>query len=278
MKENKAKKPVMSTLQNIKSDNLVIDFESMLVPGSILIGALMISLSIIFSFRGANVGSVKTDTGTGTDTTQNGDTGTLTPDTNDGTVASVSIDDDPYKGDKNKAKVAVIEFSDYECPFCKRHFTDVYPKLMENFVNKGEVLYVFRDLPLSFHEPTATLDAMAAQCVFDQKGNTGYFSMHDAIFKKTESNATNMNKDILVDLAKGVKGVNVNTFTKCLDDQKFAEEIKKDAADAAAAGIQGTPGFIIGKLESDGTVKDGTFLGGAYPYENFESAIKKYLN
>lgn len=272
MKEN--------TKEVSKKESLVIDFESLLVPGSILLAGLMVSLSIIFSVRGTELSSyspTKNDTNTNTDTKKD-DKDTTNTDTNaqnDGNVGTVSLDDDPFLGDKKKAQVAIIEFSDYECPFCKRHFQQVFPDLYDKFVKTGKAVYVFRDLPLSFHEPTATLNAMAADCVFDQKGNEGYFKMHDLIFGATKSNNDkSMNKTKLTDLAKKVSGVNVSKFTSCLDSSKYKDEITKDMQDAAKININGTPGFVIGKLSSDGkTVENGTFLGGAYPLTNFESII-----
>lgn len=288
MKDNKAKSqnapaPVKSTLNPVKSDSLVIDFESMLVPGSILLAGLMISLSIIFSVRGTELTTLTTKTNTGTTNTGTTNTGTTNIGTtntdNDGNVGTVSMDDDPFLGDKKKAKVAIIEFSDFECPFCKRHYQQVLPSLKEKYVDTGKVVYVFRDLPLTFHEPAATLNAMAANCVFDQKGSEAYFKMHDLIFDTTKSNNdSSMNKSKLVSLAKKVSGVNEATFTKCLEDKKFKSEIEKDMQDAAKINITGTPGFVIGKISSDGkSIENGTFLGGAYPLENFQTIIDGLL-
>jgi protein-disulfide isomerase len=276
--EQKAPALIKSTLNPIKSDSLVVDFESMLVPGAILLAGLMISLSIIFSFRGTNLSTytaTKTgDTTTGTDTTG---TDTQTDDSNDGPIAEVSLDDDPIKGDIKKAKIAIIEFSDFECPFCKRHFTDVYPKLIENYVKTGKAVYVFRDLPLTFHEPAATIAANSAQCVFDQLGSDKYYTFHDALFDKTQSNGY-LTSPMVIELGKKISGLNQSKFTTCVNNQTFKAEVQKDSADAAKIKINGTPGFVIGKLEADGkTVKNGTFLGGAYPYENFESIINGLL-
>lgn len=277
----KAPAPVKSTLSANHNDSLVIDFETMLVPASIVLGALMISLSIIFSFRGSNISNTLTNKNTDTGTTDTGTTADPTTDVNanDGKISSVSFDDDPYSGDKSKAKVAIVEFSDFECPYCKRHFTEVYPDILKNYVDTGKAIYVYRDLPLSFHEPAATLDSMAAACVFAQKGNEGYLKMHTAIFGATDSNGTNMTATILKGLAKKITGLDVTKFNGCLDNKTYADEIKKDAADAAAINIQGTPGFVIGKISDDGKgITDGVFLGGAYPYANFQATIDSFLD
>ena len=79
------------------------------------------------------------------------------------TKGVASIDDDPILGDKN-APVTIIEFSDYECPFCKRHFDSTHPELVKKYIDTGKVKLVFRDFPLSFHEPMASKEAIAASC------------------------------------------------------------------------------------------------------------------
>jgi protein-disulfide isomerase len=269
------KKEVKEVAKQPKPENVVINLESLLIPISILVGALMISLSIIFTFRGSSITSDKT----ATDTTPTDTTNTAT-DTkqNDGTISTVSREDSPYLGNTKTATIAIIEFSDFECPYCKRHFTQVFPELVKNFVDTGKALYVFRNLPLSFHEPVATNDAMAAMCVYDQGGNSAYFKMHAALFGATNSNASNMTVKILSGLADKINGINMTKYNKCVTDKKFATQITKDVADAAAINISGTPGFVIGKLEADGkTIKNGTFLGGAYPYENFKTIIDALL-
>ena len=90
------------------------------------------------------------------------------------TKGVATIDDDPILGDKN-APITIIEFSDYECPFCKRHFTDTYPKLIKEYIDTGKAKLVFRDFPLSFHDPMATKEAVAANCAKEQGGDKKYF-------------------------------------------------------------------------------------------------------
>ena len=99
----------------------------------------------------------------------------------------ISVDNDPVLG-KADAPVTMVEFSDYECPFCKRHFQDAHKRLVENYVNTGKLKIVFRDLPLSFHDPKATEEAVVANCAREQGGDDAYFKFHDAIFEATKSN------------------------------------------------------------------------------------------
>lgn len=174
-------------------------------------------------------------------------------------------DDDPVLGDKN-APVTMIEFSDYECPFCKRHFTQTLPLLKEKYIDTGKLKLVFRDFPLGFHNPLATEQAMAAECVREQKGDETYFAYHDLLFETTNSNGRGMTKEQLYDLAEQV-GANRASFTECLDNERYKDEIAKDLADGQSAGITGTPGFLI----------NGQLVSGAQPYAVFESIIEAEL-
>lgn len=190
------------------------------------------------------------------------------------TTATVSIDDDAILGDVN-APVTMVEFSDYECPFCKRHFTDTHSKLVSDYVETGKLRIVFRDLPLPFHEPMATKEAIAANCAREQGGDEMYYQFHDEIFLRTESNATNMDDAKIAAIATDL-GLNSGEFTSCLADPKQAEEVKKDLADANAAGANGTPSFVVGKTQKDGTV-EGDLIIGAQPYSVFQASIDALL-
>lgn len=190
------------------------------------------------------------------------------------TKGIVSVDDDPVLGDKN-APVTIIEFSDYECPFCKRHFTDTYPQLIKDYIDTGKVKLVFRDFPLSFHDPMATKEAVAANCAKEQGGDKKYFEFHDEIFKRTISNGNGLNDEKIQTIANDL-GLNTGEFTSCLSDPAQTDEVKKDIADGSAAGASGTPTFLIGKSTSDGKI-DGDLLIGAQPFAAFQAVIDPLL-
>jgi len=103
-------------------------------------------------------------------------------------TAKVSIDDDPYLGDKDKVKVALVEFSDFECPFCQRFHGDTFDQIISDYVDSGEIIYVYRDFPLSFHEPKASEAASAANCVQKVAGNEKYFEFSKLYYERTKSN------------------------------------------------------------------------------------------
>jgi len=190
------------------------------------------------------------------------------------TKGVASVDDDPVLGDKN-TPVTIIEFSDYECPFCKRHFDETLPQLIKNYVDTGKVKIVYRDFPLSFHDPMATKEAVAANCAREQGGDKKYFEFHDEIFKRTISNGNGLNDEKIQTIAKEL-GLNTGKFTTCLADPAQTDEVKKDIADGTAAGASGTPTFVIGKTTSNGEI-DGNLVVGAQPYAAFQAIIDPLL-
>lgn len=185
----------------------------------------------------------------------------------------VSIDDDPILGDKN-AKVTVIDFSDYECPFCKKYFDETFSQIKKDYIDTGKLKYVYRDLPLSFHQ-NAHKEAQAAECARGQGGDGTYFKYHDEIFKRTISNGTGLALDQLQVIANDI-GLNGSALQSCLDSEKYKAEVDKDLADASAYGATGTPSFFIGKSSSSDKFK-GTILVGAQPFAAFKTIIDEQL-
>jgi len=188
-------------------------------------------------------------------------------------LREVSIDDDPVLGDKN-APVTIVEFSDYECPYCKKSFDEVLPALKKNYIDTGKLKLVFRDFPLSFHA-NAHKEAEAAECARSQGGDSAYYQFHDKIFTQTTSNGTGLALTQLPVIAKSL-GLNVSQFQQCLDSGTFKDEVDKDIADGSAAGVSGTPSWFIGKSSKDGVI-NGQYINGAYPYATFQAAIDEAL-
>lgn len=186
----------------------------------------------------------------------------------------VSTDDDPVLGDRN-AKLTLIEFSDYECPFCKRFYDGALIQIKKEYIDTGKVKLVYRDLPLSFHDPMATLEAIAANCAREQGDDSTYFKYHDEIFNRTKSNGNGLSKDELYTIALDL-GLNASTFKSCLDSEKYKDEVSKDLADASTVGANGTPTFFLGKTTSDGII-EGKKIVGAQPFSAFKPAIDAAL-
>jgi len=172
----------------------------------------------------------------------------------------VSIDDDAIKGDK-KAPITIVEFSDFECPFCSRFYTNTLPELVSEYIDTGKVRLIHRDFPLSFHK-NAKKAAMAAECAKDQDGDDAYYKYHDKLYE----NNTELSVDNLKKWA-GELGLNTVKFNECLDSDKFAEEIDKDFADGQSYGVTGTPAFFI----------NGRRISGAQPFNVFKNIIDEEL-
>jgi protein-disulfide isomerase len=188
-------------------------------------------------------------------------------------LIEVSIDDDPMLGDEN-AKVTMVDFSDYECPFCKRYFDETFAQIKKDYIDTGKIKYIYRDLPLSFHQ-NAHAEAQAAECAREQGGDTAYFKYHDEIFKRTTSNGTGLALDQLSVIANDI-GLNGSALQSCLDSEKYKAEVDKDLADAAKYAATGTPSFFIGKSGS-GKTFNGTILVGAQPFAAFKTIIDEQL-
>lgn len=170
---------------------------------------------------------------------------------------SVETTGSPMKGNAN-ATVTIVEFSDYECPFCGRFYTDVYQQLEKDYIETGKVKLFFKDFPLSFH-PNAQKAAEAARCVRDQKGDEGYFKMHDLLFENQQSLSVENEKKWARTL-----GVDGATLDGCLDSGKHAKAVQDDLAYGQTLGVSGTPTSFI----------NGQEIVGAQPY----SVVKQLID
>lgn len=261
--EKKSKKSAKPQVKDEKE--IVLNLDTFIIPLAIVIAGIVIAVAILLTNNG------KTST---PDAQNNGDT-TNTGTQEEFTQTEVNIEDDHYLGDKSKAKVAIVEFSDYECPYCQRHFKETHQQLVDEYIKTGKAILVFRDFPLSFHDPKATREAMAAECVGSLGGNEAYFKFHDLVYTNTPGNGTGLEDSVLADYASQA-GVDVNKFNTCLSSDQFKDEIAKDIADGQKAGVQGTPAFIVGTLDKDGNVK-GKLISGAYPIDTFKQILDEYL-
>lgn len=197
-------------------------------------------------------------------TTKTGNTGAA-PTGNTGEDAGnapnveITLDGAQILGDEN-APVTIIEWSDFQCPFCGRHSLQTQPSIVQNYVDAGKVKIVFKHFPLDSIHPQATPAALASECAGEQGK---FWEFHDLLFENQGSlSVANYKKwaaDLSLDTAK---------FNSCLDDQKYADKVKADLQEGLSAGIRGTPGFLV----------NGQLVSGAQPYAVFESAIEAALN
>ncbi len=247
--------------------------ETWIIAGSILLGGIIISASILSSGgkfqKLADSDSAAVAQPSGNPTLAGGQ-----PSAQPSGSVKVSTDNDPVLGDKN-APLTLIEFSDYECPSCKRSFTDLLPELKKAYIGTGKVKLVYRDFPLSFHA-NAEKEAEAAECARSLGSDATYYNFHDQIFTQTTSGGTGIALTQLPVIAKDL-GLNVDRFQQCLDSGKFKDEVAKDIADGTAAGVSGTPSWIIGSSSKDGQI-EGQLIVGAQPFSVFKVIIDEKLN
>jgi len=182
----------------------------------------------------------------------------------------ISEDNDPIIGNTD-AGITIIEFSDFQCPFCARFHVQTLPTIMDEYINKGTVKLVFRDFPIQSIHPNALPASVAAECANEQKK---FKEMHDVLFEK-QNEWSNQNIESVMNTFSQYAsdlGLEEKAFDSCLKNGKYIEEIQKDLDDGRTYGISGTPGFFIGN-DQIGFIE----LKGAQPFENFKKVIDNQL-
>ncbi len=234
---------------------------NVMIPGSIVLAGIIIAIAVV-SGSGKNT----TPIAQAPSNTNNNAVAPIAP-TNPtapvaGKIKPVSADEHVL-GDINTAKVFLLVYSDYECPFCKR-FHPTAKQIYDSY--KGAVALVYRHFPLSFHA-NAQKEAEASECAAELGGNTAFWKYTDAIYERTTSNGTGFALTKLVPLA-GELGLDKTKFKTCLESGKYAAKVQQDMSEGIEAGVSGTPGNIL--LTKNGISK---LLPGALPFEVFKKEI-----
>lgn len=221
------------------------DKTKLFLPVSILFAALLISGAIFYTkgYNTANIGSGAPKSGE---------------------TIKVSTDDDAFMGAKN-AKVVLVEFSDFQCPFCRRFWKETLPSIKKDFIDTGKIKFVYRDFPLNFH-PAALPSAQGSECAREQGK---YWQFHDKIFQEQDSKGEGTITFTITDLKQWAAkiGLNAGEFNSCLDSGKYTDEVQKDYNDGVKYGVSGTPTVFV----------NGKSIVGAQPYEVFKAAIEEAL-
>jgi protein-disulfide isomerase len=168
----------------------------------------------------------------------------------------VATDNDPAVGPQD-APVTIVEFSDYQCPYCQRWYSEVYAKLLSTY--KDKVRFVYRDFPLKSIHPNAQSAAEAADCAGEQDA---YWQYHDALFNAKYGLGTQAYLQYATDLE-----LDVNAFTTCVQERRYKSEVDADFSYATELGINSTPIFFV----------NGIAVVGAQPFEVFQQVIDKEL-
>jgi protein-disulfide isomerase len=183
---------------------------------------------------------------------------------------TMSVKGELFRGEAT-ATVAIIEYGDIECPYCRRFKRDIYPQLVNAYIKTGKVKFYYRDMPLPFHEH-AMPAAQAAHCAGEQGK---FWEMQDSLFAdKTAALATSDINDHASKL-----GLDTAKLDACMTSDRFAEVIRHSSEEAAKMNIEGTPTFLIGILSPDGDVVNVKKpIIGALPFDAFRSAIDPLLS
>ena len=225
------------------------------IPISILVGLTVIAVSIYLSFGLPNQRAAKS----------NAVAGEITPPPPPDAFSPATADDDPVLGNPD-ARVTLIEFSDFQCPFCRKLWRETLPEIKKNYIDTGKAKLVYRDFPLSSIHPAAQSAAEAGECADDQGK---FWQMHDKIYSEQDKQGQGTVQFSVSDIKKwaGQIGLSMSEFNNCLDSQKYKAEVEKDTSDGQVSGITGTPGTFV----------DGTLIKGAVSYAVFSQAIEEAL-
>lgn len=182
----------------------------------------------------------------------------------------VDFSDSPVKGQED-ATLTLLEFSDYQCPFCARHYRDVMPAIVDEYVATGKVKYVMKENPLTSIHKQAFDASLAALCAHDQGK---YWEMHNVLF----DNQKQLSNDDLKAHADSI-GLDANEFAECFDSRKYEKQVNRDLATATKLGVRGTPGFLLGLTDPSAPNKAmmTVYIRGAQSIDSFKASIEDLL-
>jgi protein-disulfide isomerase len=164
--------------------------------------------------------------------------------------AIINIKGAPMKGDKN-TKLVFIEFSDYQCPVCVRQASGMDPQIDKEFVETGKIRRVFMDYPLDMHK-NAFKASLAGLCAGDEGK---FWQMNEKLFNNTTYDGSYLDQENLIKYAEELK-LDMTVFKACLEGGKHDAELRQRIEEGKKAGVSGTPTFILGFIQPDGTVKE----------------------
>src|SRR5437667_4473997 len=191
-----------------------------------------------------------------------GDLTDLSVDPLEQTMSKISLDNQPERGPRD-AKVTIVEYSDFECPFCARVYTTLDNDVLKDYGDK--VRFVFKNFPLTAIHPWAGDAALAAECAF-QQGNDKFWTMYNGLFSKQGEITKDNLRDKVTEIAQGA-GMDVAKFQECFDGKKTLDAVKADQSEGTALGVNSTPTFFV----------NGRRLSGAQTPENFNQLIDQSL-
>jgi protein-disulfide isomerase len=168
------------------------------------------------------------------------------------------------------AVVTLIEFSDYECPYCVRYFQETFPRIQSDYVQTGKIRYVFKDFPVDQLHPEAIRAHVAAHCAGEQNK---FWDLHARLFSKAGTHTPE-----LLEQRATEAGLDLAAYRACVEADRYGETIKRSVAEAVELGATGTPAFFIGMRDREtGQVRLLNAITGAQPYETFAKTLDSLL-
>ena len=177
-------------------------------------------------------------------------------------MAKINIKDEPFSGAKD-AKVTIVEYSDFQCPFCKRGYDMIEQQVLKQY--QGKVKFYFRNFPLTSIHPWAQPAAIAAECAKMQKGDAFWKLYHGFFEHQPEVNVQNV-KDKATEFLKD-SGIDMAKWSDCFDNKKSLERVNAEQHEGMSVGVQGTPAFFV----------NGRFINGAVPFDRFKEVVDDEL-
>lgn len=220
------------------------------IPGSIVIAGVLIAGAVLYANRSSVPAPTEKQAAAGS-----------------AAVASAEglADDDPALGNPD-APVTIVEFSDFQCPFCRRFWKETLTQIKTEYLATGKAKFVYRDFPLSQIHPGAAPAAQGAECAREQDK---FWEIHDVIFEEQEKQGAGTIQFTGDDVKKWAAKIGLDSvrFNQCLDSEKYKPEVEKDLADGASAGVNGTPATFV----------NGRLISGAQPFAAFKAIIDEEL-
>ena len=233
-----------------------------IVAVSILVGAILISASILYGFHTLVKGGGAALLGTSqTAPAAPSAVGTANQPAAGAPVTVTDRSDEPTLGNKD-AKVVVEEFGDFQCPYCKQFFQQTFDQIKKQYIDTGKIKYVFRHFPLTNLHINAQISAVAAECA-NQQGK--FWDYHNMLYTDGQSDGTGLDKASLEKYASQL-GLG-SKFNQCLESNATLATVQADQAEGTKDGVSGTPSFVI----------NGKLLVGAQPFSAFQQAIDAAL-
>ena len=181
-------------------------------------------------------------------------------------ITSISVGKAPILGSES-APLTIVEFTDFQCPFCKQFFKETFMDLRRNYIDSAKVRFYSMDLPLDMLHPNALLAAQAGRCAQDQGQ---FWPMHDLM----QANPTRLAMPDLIAYAQQ-SGIDTGAFQQCVDNAKYKDVIERESKEATNKGVRGTPAFVIGKSTAAGV--EGELLIGTQPYAVLDEKLRALL-